>query len=458
MKAAKKTPNLIQSDPRALALRYLCRLDRDQSYALNMLHADRIDSSLKERDAALYMQLIKGTLQWRGKIDAALETFLEKGLSSLPAKVQNILRLGAYQIMFLDRIPKEVAVNESVNLTRKQKERNLAGLVNALLRNLVRELPRLMPALSNANSAEEIAISGSHPPWLVERWISQFGAEETRALCEANNRPWPVQLRANTLRIQPQELIEKLQSEGLTAKAARFSPECLTVETLPENRKLHELASYQSGLFQIQDESSALVSHIVDPQPGETVIDLCSAPGGKTTHLAALMKNTGRIVALDSSRRRLELVTQACRRLGISIVECAVSDGRTFRPQYTADRVLVDAPCSGLGVLGRKSDARWNKTPGMLKELAVLQLELLTNAARLVRKGGVLIYSTCSIDPEENEQVIESFLARDESFRPAPLPAIFTQLGLAGTQACYRSWPQRHLIGGAFGAALTRVL
>ena len=442
---------------RELALRCLCRVESDAAYAGRVLDGARLDSRMDQRETALLSQLVKGTLQRRGTVDAALEKYLKEGLQSLPLKIRNILRLGAYQIIFLDRIPAEVAVNEAVNLAKKQKERNLAGLVNAVLRTLVQNLPELMQSLAAAGSAEEIAVSGSHPLWLIERWISQIGAQETRALCAADNRIWPLQLRANTLRISAGDLLGRLRREGIKAVPGRYCSDCLSVENLAGNKKLHELESFKAGLFQVQDESSALISLLVGPQAGETVVDLCSAPGGKTTHLAQLMCNSGRLIAADVNRRRLKLVKESCRRLGISITEYAAADGRRLSLEFESDRVLVDAPCSGLGALGRKSDARWNKSPQMFADLAKLQLELLSNAARLVKKGGILVYSTCSIDLQEDEQLAEEFLSCNSGFRLRPPPADFSSFGMTTSQGYYRSWPQRHFIGGAFGAVFLRI-
>jgi len=265
-------------------------------------------------------------------------------------------------------------------------------------------------------------------------------------------------LLTNTLKIGTPALRRALQTAGLACHPAPYHPDCTIVDALPHDRRLNELSAYHDGLFLVQDESSAFVTRVVDPQPGEFVVDLCSAPGGKAANMAMLMRNQGRILAVDLHPKRLGVVAANGARLGISIVETVGADGRVAHVDRPADRVLVDAPCSGLGTLGRRSDARWNKSEDDLPRLRALQLELLWHAATLLRPGGRLVYSTCTIAPEENEGIVREFLRDNPTYRAIDASDGLPDLpsALVDEQGYYHTWPHRHGMGGAFGAALVR--
>jgi 16S rRNA (cytosine967-C5)-methyltransferase len=440
------------SQAREHALQILQRVQTQNAFATHLLDQVSHNPAISDHERALIHQLVKGTLVWRGRIDGILERFVARGTRELTPWILNILRMGAYQILFLDRTPPEVAVSESVNLARRYGHQGTASLVNAVLRRVAREAASLRAA-EGGESVAEIASSYSYPPWLVARWVAQIGAEETVALCQAQNIAWPTSVRTNTLRVTTAELRLQLDAAGVRWQPAPFHAESTLITQLPEHVRLHELASFEAGLFQVQDASFALIGQLVDPQPGELVVDLCSAPGGKTTHLAELMQNQGQIIAADLHERRLALVRESCERLGVTIVETRAGDGRALQLDRLADRVLVDAPCSGTGVLGRRSDARWNKAEGDVSRLSRLQQELLDHAATLVRPGGRLVYVTCTLEAEENEAVVTAFLERNPSFAPLDLAGLLPP-ELISAEGYYRAWPHRHAIGGAFGAAL----
>jgi len=440
-------------DTREQALHILYRVETGQAFATRLLDGERARAG---DDMAFLEQLVKGTLDWRGRLDSILDGVVSGGSARLTPWIRNILRLAAYQILYLDRVPPEIAVHQAVEAAKRHGHRGTAGLVNAVLRSLVRQMQEggLTRFAASTDDPASIAAAYSHPQWLVERWISQIGVAETVALCAADNHAWPVCLRTNTLRINTPDLRACLETEGVAVRAARFHDDCTLVDKLPRGVRLHDLAAYQEGLFAVQDESSAFVALVVDPQPGETVVDLCSAPGGKTMHLVALMKNEGRIIAVDPHPGKLGLVEENAARLGATIVETRAEDGRTITLLEQADRVLVDTPCSGLGALGRHSDARWNKAADDLAGLGVLQQQLLHHAASLVKPGGRLVYSTCSIDADENEGAVAAFLETHPEYvrqaAPASIPAPLTMDGML------RTWPQRHDMGGAFGAVMMR--
>lgn len=443
-----------KNNTREKALQILYRIETKQAYAALLLDQVARDKDW-DGDQDFLRQLVKGTLEWRGRIDFVLEQIVKGGLASLTPWIRNILRLATYQILFLERVPPEAAVDESVELAKKYGHRGTVKLVNAVLRRVVAQGKAIVPPVVEQDPAEHIAILYSHPKWIVQRWINQIGVEETIKLCMANNRAGHLCLRTNTLKISTPDLQMQLIAEGVELHPARYASDCTIVTRLPGNARLHELSAYRDGLFQIQDESSALVAHLVDPQPGEFIIDLCSAPGGKTTHMAALMHNQGRILAADVHRNRLRLIHANCERLGITIVEEVCADGRTLQVDRLADCVLVDAPCSGFGVLGQRSDARWNKTESDLQRLQALQLELLQHASTLVKPGGRLIYSTCTIDTEENEGIVQAFMKISPDYKLLKAPER-VPTSLLDQQGYYRTWPHRDEMGGAFGAVMLR--
>jgi 16S rRNA (cytosine967-C5)-methyltransferase len=392
---------------------------------------------LVDPDRSFLTELVYGTIRWRGNLDWVLRQFvlprklknLERMRGSGSVSVLDILRLGLYQLLFLDGVPDHAAVNESVELAKKCGYEGLSGLVNAVLRRAARSRGTISYPDIRVDPIKYIAARYSHPEWLVKRWIERYGVDETIQLCSANNLRAPLYIRTNLLNTSRDQLISSLEKEGARAVPSCNLPESIKITEIPSS--VNELSSYRRGWFQVQDESSMLASHILDPQPGETVIDICAAPGGKSTHIAELMQNRGKIWAFDIDARRLPLVSQACQRLGITIVQAIEADARKLDERLSgekADRVLVDAPCTGLGVLRRRVEIRWRRTPDQLEKFPGLQYAILASAARHVKPGGVLVYCTCSIEPEENQQVVARFLEAHPQFQIEipPIPPLKT--------------------------------
>ncbi len=427
---------------RETALRILERVDRTKAHAHVLLQHAYTEIEGSEASSGFLTQLVKGTLQQRARIDDELRPFLRKPVSSLDSWTRNILRLGAYEVLFLDKVPREVSVNEAVELAKKHAKGPKSGFVNAVLRNLCRKVP-------------ESSGSGnlSHPEWILRLWREQLGDSQAEALARRNNEAWPTSIRLNTLKTDADQLRKKLRTEGVEVEEGKFASDILKI--LSHEKPLHTLASFAEGLFTIQDESAALVGHLVDPKPGQLVIDLCAAPGGKSTHIAALMKNTGLVMSLDPGPRRLRLVRGLSNRLGITSLEVAAADGRKPPLKTQADRVLVDAPCSGLGTLGKKSDLRWNQKEENIAGLIELQAALLDAASALVRPGGRLIYSTCTINRHENEEVVESFLGQHPEFHILPCAGFLAE-EVCPEEGCYTVMPHTHDMAGAFGAVMER--
>jgi len=409
-------PPPLPSDPREAALRILHAVDTRGTFSdilLDGAHAEpaRDPGGSDPRDRSLLHELVKGTLRWRGWLDHALDARVHIGIDKVQPWVKNVLRMGAYQILFLDRVPAHAAVDESVKLAHKYGHPGTAGLVNSVLRRLAEEKETVTPPAGD--DPESLAISGSHPLWLTERWCERFGPAATRELLAANNRPARLGLRVNRLRGTRERLIELLAAEGVTALPAAVSPDLVWVEGPCAPARIK---AFQEGWCTVQDESEALVGLLVAPQAHERVLDLCAAPGGKCTHLAELMGDEGEVWAMERNESRIAALESAVERLATHSVHVVHGDGRNYTFPMPFDRVLVDAPCSGLGVLGRRADARWRKGPEVLREMLPAQLELLVAGGRRARPGGVLVYSVCSFEPEETVGVVERFLRQNPSF------------------------------------------
>jgi 16S rRNA (cytosine967-C5)-methyltransferase len=422
-----------------------------------MLHAALSRSGLPARDRAFATELVYGTLRWRGRLDHLLSQVANRDLDRLESFVANALRLGAYQIVFADGIPATAAVDQSVRCVRAAGLERATGLVNAVLRRLAQEHERIpLPALGD-DPVAHLTHALSLPPWLAARWLEIFGAEEAAALARASNRPPPLTVRANPHRGSRDELLAELRRRWPEASACRHAPRGIVLGRRG-NAALDP--AFSEGRLTVQDEGSQLVVALLEPQPGERVLDLCAAPGGKATAIAEEVGQAGTVRAVDRHAGRLELVNRAARRLGLSRLGTAARDatrplqGPTDRP---FDRVLVDAPCSGLGTLRRNPDARWRVSPEDPARLAEMQQAILANAATAVRPGGTLVYSTCTLLPEENEEVVEAFLSRAEDFqRAAPESLPEPVRALADAAGAVRCLPHRHDTDGFYAVRLER--
>jgi len=401
----------LPANPREAALRVLQAVDTRSVFSDRLLDGAHERPGADPRDLALLHELAKGTLRWRGRIDHVLDPLVHIGLQQTQPWVRNILRLGAYQILFLDRVPPHAAVDESVKLAHKYSHPGAAGLVNSVLRRLAEMRDQI--AVPEGDDAESLAAWGSHPRWIVERWLARFGPEATRALMLANNRPVPVGLRVNALKGTRDQLLARLAAENVAARPGTLSPDLVWLEG---NAAPGAIAAFRQGWCTAQDESEALVGRLVAPQPHERLLDLCAAPGGKCTHLAELIGDEGEVWAMERAEARVHSLEQTVARLGAHSIHVVEGDGRNYPFPMPFDRALVDAPCSGLGVLGRRADARWRKGPEVLREMPPLQLDLLASGGRRVRPGGLLVYSVCSFEPEETTQVVERFLRANPGF------------------------------------------
>jgi 16S rRNA (cytosine967-C5)-methyltransferase len=396
--------------PREIAARVLWRYRARRRWLDNLLQEALAEAGLSRVDRGLVEELCLGVARWETALDWLIARLTE-GRRQRPW-VQVLLRLGLYQLFWLDRVPEHAAVHETVAVAKQVSSEAEAGFINALLRRCLRERATLQQALAQLKQ-QQPALAYSHPQWLCHRWQQRWGEAALRQLLDWNNRPAPNYARLNTLRADAQRLTAAWAAEGVRARPCSFRwlPDGLVFE-LQDHPPLTTLPSFQNGLFYVQDPSTLLAPIELGPQPGERVLDLCAAPGGKTTFLAQLMQNQGHIVARDTHAARLKLLRDNCHRLGVACVEPVWVSAKPTPAQASRifDRVLVDAPCSNTGVLRRRVDLRWRLQPHELTRLQQLQLELLHQAASELKPGGRLVYSTCSLEPEENQQVIAAFL------------------------------------------------
>lgn len=435
---------------REAALDVLVAVDTRAAYAALSLDAALKKYRLDARARAYVTEVVYGTLRRRGTLDWMIDQCSRRPSASLHPVVRNILRSAVYEISYMHSVPGPIACHEAVALAKRRRQRPAAGFVNAVCRAVLRRQEAgdwPWPSVDD-DPVTALSVLTSHPRWLVARWVERFGVDEARRLCEANNEAPPLHVRTNTLRVERDELARRLEAVGADVSPGRWAPEALHVRGLG---RLTDNASFQEGLFAVQDEGAQLVARALAPTPGQRIIDLCAAPGGKTTHLAQLMNNEGRIVAVDVHENKLGLVRQSAERLGIDIIDTVVGDSRDMPGRLEpADGVLVDAPCSGLGVLRRRPDLRWQQREESLAPLARQQEELLAAAAALTVPGGVVVYSTCSTEPEETTAVISRFLAEHGDFFLEAVP----EAGPIGESGFV--FPHTHGTDGFFIARLRR--
>jgi 16S rRNA (cytosine967-C5)-methyltransferase len=409
------------------------------------------EAELKAPDRALCHELVMGVLRRQLWLDRLIEHYANRKVSELDAAVRVVLRLGLYQLRFLSRVPASAAVNESVNLVHLARLRSAGALVNAVLRRATRE-PEVDPTSTIHDPIERVAVTTSHPLWLIERWTKAFGAEETEAFAQANNEPAPVAFRIVNNRAQEAELCEGLRRSGAELVPSRVVGGAWRISGAGSS--LAELVA--AGQVYVQDEASQLVAEALGARPGERVLDICAAPGSKTTQIADRCLDSAIIVAGDLHQHRLRAVISSAKLQGLRSIHCLTLDGLTTLPlaDSSFDRVLVDAPCSGTGTLRRNPEIRWRISPDDIQELSRRQRRLLFNAARVVKPGGRLIYSTCSVEPDENEQVVQAFLENQETFRLGQLGLDSSLLTLSDAA---RTWPHRQGTDGFFICALERI-
>ncbi|NEQ24023.1 MAG: 16S rRNA (cytosine(967)-C(5))-methyltransferase [Microcoleus sp. SIO2G3] len=446
-------------NPRQLA--FLALRDIQKRGAYTDIALDRVlrSANLNSTDRSLVTELVYGSVRRMRSLDALIDQLGKKKAHQQPPDLRTILHIGLYQLRYQSRIPASAAVNTTVELAKENGFKGLAGVVNGLLRQYDRLATASTDAEPNPKSHDplqlpeepvvRLGILHSFPNWIIKLWIEQLGIEEAESLCEWLNQSPTIDLRVNPLRVSIEVVEAAMQGAGVDVRRVPHLPQALRV--VGGTGTIQQLPGFNEGWWTIQDSSAQLVSHLLNPKAGDVVIDACAAPGGKTTHIAELMGDEGKIWACDVKASRLKKVQENAQRLQLQSIQICTGDSRDF-PQFinSADAVLLDAPCSGLGTLHRRPDIRWRVTPATVDELSVLQGELLEQAATWVKPGGVLVYATCTLHPQENEKVIQSFLERHSSWQIEPPSADSPLTHFATPQGWMKVWSYRYQMDGFF--------
>ncbi|KGR73844.1 16S rRNA (cytosine(967)-C(5))-methyltransferase RsmB [Ureibacillus sinduriensis] len=446
----KKKDQIWDGNVRDAALTILLAVDKHQAYSNLLLNQTINKYKIDAKDRALLTELTYGTLQHKYTLDYYLEPFIR---GKMDLWVKWLLRLSLYQIEYLDRVPDHAAVNEAVEIAKRRGHKGIAAVVNGVLRSILRQGVRPIDEIKEPK--KRLAIETSHPEWLVERFVEAYGIQKTTKMLHENNVPPLLSVRVNTTKATVEEVLEMLAEEGVEAERSKVMPECLHLMSGQPSRT----KAFKEGFITIQDESSMMPANALNPQPGWRVLDMCAAPGGKTTHMAEKMNNNGSILATDIHPHKLDLIDETSARLGLGIIQTAPVDGRKaaqFLEAESFDAVLVDAPCSGLGVMRRKPDIKYTKREEDLSRLHEIQLELLDNAVKVLKKGGRLVYSTCTVNKKENEETVKAFLASHPEMEATPLENLPKELLEKSQGGMLQVFPQDIGSDGFFVAAFRK--
>lgn len=394
---------------RTAMLEILLRVEKDKGFSHLLIDHQLRSGNVNVKDEALLTEVVYGTLQRKYTLDYYLDGFVDARKKVAPW-VRMLLRMSVYQMVFLDRIPDHAIIHEAVEIAKARGHKGTASFVNGVLRNVQRK--GLQDPAEITDQAKRLSVITSHPMWLVKRWISFYGYETTEAMCQANLQQKDQSIRIQPLRISREEAMKQLQEQRFDVRPSKFSAQGIIFD------KGNILRSnlFKEGMVTVQDQTSMLAAEMLDPESGMHILDACSAPGGKTTHIAEKMDNKGKIHAYDLHRKKVKLVEQKAVELGLTIIEAKTGDARNLREEHedeTFDRILIDAPCSGLGVIRGKPEIKYDKQEADVERLAQIQLDILHSVAPLLKKGGKLLYSTCTVDMEENEETVKQFLQRN---------------------------------------------
>ena len=452
------TTNLDDNPPpfftgaRGVAVRILSRFERSDAYLDKLLDYEFRTGNLSALDKALMTELLYGVIRWRGKLDFVLNGFYNGDYMKCLNLIKNTLRVALYQILFLDRIPIPVAINESVELIKKIQGDKIAGVVNAVLRNIARNINVIRYPLKSEDPIYYLTVMQSHPRWLVRRWVQRFGADEAERLMIINNQRPHTAIRVNTMKSDIDEIIDILLEQDVEFTRSKYLKDTLIITN--NKVKIPTMEIFENGMITIQDTSASMASKLTDAKPDTMIIDLCAAPGGKSFYMAELIGDKGKIIALDKYTAKINIIDEAIDRMGYMSILPLHGDATEFDTDEKFDLVLADAPCSGLGTLSKKPDIKWKREREDIYKLADSQRLILDNAAKLVKDGGVLVYSTCTTEPEENTDNIKWFLEKYPEFTLDPaekyLPAEVCLDGMMQT------FPHIHGIDGAFAARMIK--
>ncbi|UEL46806.1 MULTISPECIES: 16S rRNA (cytosine(967)-C(5))-methyltransferase RsmB [Terrisporobacter] len=437
---------------REIAYKVLLDIEKNKNYSNMAINKHFKDVKLSNQDRGLATEIIYGVIENKYYIDYMIDKLSKVKTNKMEIYVKTLLRMGIYQIMFLNSISDYAAVNETVNLAKK-KNSKVSGFINGILRNVIRQ-KETIGEIKIKDDIDYLAVKYSYDKWMIRNWMIHFGKDFTKELLEANGQRPSIYLRTNTLKITRDELIEKLEQQNVKASKVHVVDEAIKVENLKD---IENNVLYKEGLFTIQDISSMLVGKVMNPKEKSLVLDVCSAPGGKTTHIATLMKNTGQVVSRDIYEHKLKLIKASSKRLNLTNVDVQEFDGLSLDKDSVGkfDYVLADVPCSGLGIIRRKPEIKY-KEKEEFRDLPPIQKKILENASKYVKKGGTLIYSTCTIQDNENIDVINEFLQKNKNFELAPIDEV--KVDLDNQEKGYmKIYPNVHEMDGFFISKLIRV-
>lgn len=405
---------------RELALKVLYKIDKEEAYS-NIELNEQIKQNRKnltEKDIGLISEIVYGVTTWRLTLDEIIKKYSKIKIKKISPWILNILRMGIYQIIFLDKIPKSAAVNESVNLAKRYGHASSSNFVNAILRKI--EKTDYEEFFQIGDDIERISKITSMPKWIVEELMKNNEIKKVEEICKNSNIKPKITIRVNSLKINKQELIEKLKEKGIECNEPQEKVDDFLI--LEKIKNIENIDEFKKGYFTIQDISAGQTARILNPQPGELVLDACSAPGGKTTYMAELMKNKGKIEAWDIHEHRTKLVEKNAQRLGIDIIETKVKDASLYDESLKEkfNKILLDVPCLGIGVIKRKPDIKWQRKPEDIEKITEIQKKILNNCSKYLKNNGTIVYSTCSILKDENEEVVNEFLKENSEYYIKP--------------------------------------
>lgn len=400
---------------RQLVLQLLIKMAKNTAFSNILLDEALLSSGLSPQDKKFTAALFYGVIERQITLDEIIKKYCNRPIAKLSVEIQQILRMGIYQLLYMDSVPESAAVNESVILAKQNKNPAASGFVNGLLRSFIRDG---MEIPTSKNKIEALSLEYSCPQWLISKWMNEYGQAATRTMLETSLGRAPITIKVNTTKLGIDEIIPELEADGISAVRVENIPDCLEIKT---GAGVEASSAYKKGYFHVQDISSQLCCMALAPKSDETVLDLCSAPGGKAFTLAEMMNNQGRLLAFDLHENRVQLIWKGAKRLGLSCIKAAVNDAKKLKENMpTADKILCDVPCSGLGVIRRKPEIKY-KNPQDFENLPKVQLEILETSASYLKVGGELVYSTCTINKAENDDVIDEFLARHSEFEKAEI-------------------------------------
>jgi len=437
---------------REMAIKVLNRVERSDSYLDRVLDSELRSPELSRMDKSFLTELVNGVIRWKMKLDYAISQFYRGDFTKIEISIKNALRVAVYQLMFLERIPQSAIVNETVEFVKKLRGQELGNQVNAVLRSMIRKINDLEYPTIDEDPVRALSTLHSFPAWLVRRFIDRFGVFETEQILTALNERPRLSVRVNPMRGSVERLVSEFEKCGVIVSPGKFIPNFLYVEGLS---RIAELDAFRCGRFVVQDESAGIVSLLLAPEPGERILDACSAPGVKTTHILELTRGNAHLTCIEKYDVRARLVQSSLLRMGFGNAEVIVADATTYTAPILFDKILVDAPSTGLGLIRRKPDSKWKREQEDIRLLNELQSAILENVSKLLKKDGIMVYSTSTIERQENQTIVSEFLNRNSEFVVEPADLLVDR-ALVGREGFVEIFPHRHEMDGGFAARLRK--